>query len=405
MPIYSYKGYDAVSGASLQGKIEADTERTARQKLKSRQKMIIASIKEEVASTSKAKFILFEPKVNTRELSIMVRQFAVLQQAHVPLDESIKALVAQVDNPALRNTLAAVRDGVSEGLSLADASAKFPRVFNRLFVNMVRAGESSGTLATVLERLAGFLEYQVKVSRQVMSAMTYPAIMICASSALVVYLFVSVVPNLAKVFENMKVPLPWYTQMLINISNFIQSYWYLIAGLIAGVVFGVRAWISTAEGLHKFDGWLLRLPLFGGIVLRISVSRFTKTLSTLLSSGVPIIQALEITKNVVTNSVIAAVIEQAKIEVQEGKSLAACISRGNIFPGLVTHMIATGEKTGELEEMLVHVSNAYDAEVETKITTMISLIEPLMMLVMFSIALVVIGAMMMPMLSIMNQFR
>ena len=405
MPIYSYKGYDASSGASLQGKIEADTERSARQKLKARQKIIIASIKEEVASTAKPKFTLFEPSVSIKELSIMVRQFAVLQQAHVPLDESLKALVAQVENPVLRNTLAAVRDGVSEGLSLADASAKFPRVFNRLYVNMVRAGESSGTLATVLERLAGFLEYQVKIGRQIVSAMTYPAIMIMSSSGIVVYLFISVVPNMAKVFDNMKVPLPIYTQWLINASNFIQNFWYLIALALVGAFFGFRAWASTPEGRYKLDGWLLRLPLFGGIVLRIGVSRFTKTLSTLLSSGVPIIQALEITKNVVTNSILAEVIDQAKTEVQEGKSLAGCISRHNVFPGLVTHMIATGEKTGELEEMLVHVSNAYDAEVESKITTMIALIEPLMMLVMFSIALVVIGAMMLPMLSIMNQFR
>ena len=405
MPIYSYKGYDAVSGASLAGKIEADSERNARQKLKGRQKMIVASLKEEVASTSKSKVMLFQPSVNTQELSVRVRQFAVLQQAHVPLDESLKALVAQVENPVLRNTLAAVKDGVSEGLSLADASAKFPRVFNRLYVNMVRAGESSGNLGTVLERLAGFLEYQVKVGRQVVSAMTYPAIMICASSGLIVFLMVSVVPNLAKVFDNMKVPLPWYTQMLINISEFIQSYWYVIGILLTGAFIAFRMWINKPEGRRKLDQWLIKMPLFGGIVLRISVSRFTKTLSTLLSSGVPIIQALEITKNVVTNTVIADVIEQAKIEVQVGKSLAACIARGGIFPGLVTHMIATGEKTGQLEEMLVHVSNAYDAEVETKITTMISLIEPLMMIVMFSLALVVIGAMMMPMLSIMNQFR
>jgi general secretion pathway protein F len=405
MPIYSYKGYDAANGAGRQGKIEADSERAARQKLKQRQKIIVASIKEEVASTSKSQITLFQPSVQLKELSVMVRQFAVLQQAHVPLDESLKALIAQVENPVLRNTLSAVKDGVSEGLSLADASAKFPKVFNRLYVNMVRAGESSGNLGIVLQRLAGFLEYQVKVGRQIVSAMTYPSIMICASSALVAYLFVSVVPNLAKVFDNLKVPLPWYTQMLITISEAIQAYWYVIVVLIAGMVFGFKSWVSKEQGRKKFDRLTLNTPLIGGIMLRISVSRFTKTLSTLLSSGVPIIQALDITKNVVTNTVIAEVLEQAKVEVQEGKSLAACIGRSGIFPGLVVHMIATGEKTGELEEMLVHVSNAYDAEVETKISTMIALVEPLMMLVMFGIALVVVGAMMLPMLSVMNSIR
>ncbi len=406
MPLYAYKGYDVQTGAARKGKVEADSERSARQKLKQKQKIVVAEIKEEVAETSaKAAKSLFTPKVTIGELSVMVRQFATLQEAHVPLDESLRALVSQVENPVLRNTLAAVKDEVSEGKSLADASSHYPGVFNRLYVNMVRAGESSGTLGTVLVRLADFLEYQVKVRGQITSAVTYPAIMIVSSSALVGYLFVSVVPSLQKVFENLKVTLPWYTAVLINISESLQKYWYFFAALTVLGVLWFRRWVASTAGRRKFDEILLRLPLFGGIFMRSSISRFTKTLSTLLASGVPIIQALDITKNVVTNTIIAEVLEQAKIEVQEGKSLAACIDRSGRFPGLVVHMIATGEKTGQLEEMLVHVSNAYDAEVERKIETMISLIEPLMMIVMFGIAGVVIAAMMLPMLSVMNQLR
>jgi general secretion pathway protein F len=406
MPTYSYKGYDLVSGANRKGTIEADSERTARLKLKQKQKIVVAEIKEEAAKGSaKTKRSIFTPRVSTKELAVMVRQFAVLQEAHVPLDESLRALSSQVENPVLRYTLSEVKDSVSEGKSLAEASGKFPGVFNRLYVNMVRAGETSGTLGAVLVRLADFLEYQVKVGRQIVSAITYPAIMIVASSALVAYLFVSVVPNLAKVFENLRVTLPWYTTMLISASEAIQAYWYIILMMFALIYFSFKTWISSEKGRKKWDGTLLKMPLFGAIILRVSIARFTKTLSTLLSSGVPIIQALDITKNVVTNSVIAEVIEQAKVEVQEGKSLAACIGRSGIFPGMVTHMIATGEQTGELEEMLVHVSEAYNAEVESRITTMISLIEPLMMVVMFAIAGVVIGAMMLPMLSVMSQIR
>lgn len=406
MPIYSYKGYDIATGAVKKGKVEADSERSAKQKIKLKLKVIPSEVKEEVANSgAKGKSGIFAQKVGLAELQVMVRQFAVLQSAHVPLDESLKALSSQVENPVLRNTISSVKDLVSEGKSLADASATFPGVFNRLYVNMVRAGESSGTLGTVLIRLADFLEYQIKVRGQVISAITYPAIMIVSSSGLVVYLFVSVVPSLTKVFDSLKVTLPWYTKMLIGISDSMQRYWYLIVGLMVGGFFGFNAWLRTEAGRMKFDELSLKAPLFGSIILRLSISRFTKTLSTLLSSGVPIIQALEITKNIVTNSVISGVIEQAKIEVQEGKSLAACIERSGRFPGLVVHMIATGEKTGQLEEMLVHVSNAYDAEVERKITTMISLIEPLMMLVMFGIAGVVIAAMMLPMLSVMNQMR
>lgn len=408
MPIFVYKGYDAATGASKRGKIEADSERSARQKLRTKLKITISEINEEVAASQKpagSLAALLQPKVKTSELAVMVRQFAVLQQAHVPLDDSLKALVSQVENPVLRNTLSVVKDSVSEGMSLADSSAKFPGVFNRLYVNMVRAGESSGTLGTVLVRLADFLEYQVAVSRQVVSAVTYPAIMISASSLLVGYLFVSVVPSLAKVFDSLNVTLPWYTKAMIDVSDLVTEYWYFVVTLVLACFYFFRRWSVTPKGRRKIDEVMLKLPLFGSIILRVSISRFTKTLSTLLSSGVPIIQALDITKNVVTNSVIADVLEQAKIEVQEGKSLAAVIDRSGAFPGLVTHMIATGEATGQLEEMLVHVADAYDAEVQSKITTMISLIEPLMMVVMFGIAGIVIGAMMMPMLSVMTQIR
>jgi len=407
VPIYIYKGYDASTGANRKGEIDAESERAARQKLRQRFKVNVSELREQanISSRKKGSFQLFSPRVSLGDLSVMTRQFATLQEAHVPLDESLKALISQVESKVLSSTLSAVKDLVSEGKSLAEASSQFPTVFNRLYVNMVRAGESSGTLGTVLLRLADFLEYQVKVRGQVVSAVTYPAIMILSSSALVSYLFVSVVPKLTKVFSSLKVTIPWYTQVLIKISDLIQQYWYLGLMVGIGIGMGFRRWVSTPEGRLKFDDILLKLPLFGQIFMRISISRFTKTLATLLTSGVPIIQALEITKNVVTNVVIANVLEQAKVEVQEGKSLAACIDRSGRFPGLVTHMIATGEKTGQLEEMLVHVANAYDAEVQRKISTMISLIEPAMMLIMFSIAGVVIVAMMLPMLSVMNQLR
>ena len=409
MPIYQYKGYQSSTGANTKGKVEAESERAARAKLK-KDKIIVASIKEEKSSSTKKDSEsllgkLIGPRVSVKELSVMVRQFSVLQGAHVPLDESLKALVSQVENPELRGTLSKVKDLVSEGVSLGDASNRFPGVFNRLYVNMVRAGESSGNLGTVLLRLADFLEYQVKVGQQIVSAVTYPAIMILASLGLVLYLFISVVPSLAKVFDNLKVTMPWYTMALIDISALLKQYWILVIAFAAIGYFLFKAWASSEQGKKRLDRIMIKTPLFGPILIRIAISRFTKTLSTLLSSGVPIVHALDITKNVVTNSVIADVIEQAKIEVQEGKSLATCIARSEQFPGLVTHMIATGEKTGQLEEMLGHVSEAYEAEVQTKITTMITLIEPLMMLVMFGIAGTVVGAMMLPMLNVMTQIR
>lgn len=409
MPMYSYKGYDAQTGSNRKGKIEAESERAARQSLRQKQKIIVSDIKEESAkagNNSKSSSPgLFAPRVSLPELAVMVRQFATLQGAHVPLDDSLRALVAQMENPVLRNTLAAVKDSVSEGKSLAEASAAYPRVFNRLYVNMVRAGESSGTLATVLERLADFMEYQVQVRGKVTQAMVYPSIMIVVSLAIVGFLLVVIVPKLTKVFDSLKVTIPWYTQALVDFSNIMQSYWWLLIMIVCGGGLLFRAWVSSASGRRKWDTFLLKAPVFGPVFLMVGVSRFTKTLSTLLSSGVPIIQSLDITKNVVNNTILTEVLETAKTEVQEGNSLAACISRSGVFPGLVSHMISTGEKTGELEQMLGHVARAYDTEVEQKIAKMISLIEPVMMIALMGIAGTVVVAMVMPMMDVMKQVR
>lgn len=406
MPLYSYKGYDVGTGAARKGKVEAESPKAARAKLKQRDKVIVSDIKEE-ASLDKVKSTTrsLRGNVSLADLSIMTRQFATLQAAHVPLDESLKALTQQVDNLVLRSTLAAVKDFVSEGKSLNEAMSNFPGVFNRLYINMVRAGESSGTLGLVLERLADFIEYQVKIRGQIVSAMTYPAVMILASAGITAFLFVNVVPKLQKVFISLKVKLPWYTEVMIKFSQFLQSYWFLvILGCAAAFVFA-RRWLASEGGKRKFDRFALKMPVFGPIVLRINVSRFTKTLSTLLVSGVPIIRALEITRNIVANSVISEVLDQAKTAVQEGQSLGLTIERSKQFPPLVTHMIMTGERTGQLETMLGHVAVAYDAEVERKIEAMISLIEPMMVIAMTGGVGGILAALMIPMMGVMNQIR
>lgn len=407
MPLYQYKGYDIVSGDTKKGKIEAETSKAARQKLKQRHKIIVSELKEQAATKSGKKGgVSFLPqKVSTADLSVMTRQFATLISAHVPLDEALKALTGQVENPLLQNTMSGVKDAVSEGKSLADSMAAFPNVFNRLYVNMVKAGESSGNLGVVLERLADFLEYQMEMKGRVVSAMTYPAIMILAALGIVAFLFVNVVPKLKKVFDSLKVDLPWYSKLLIKTSEYIQGYWYLIAAVAIVVFILFRVWLNSEDGRKKFDKFAISAPLFGQIVLRINISRFTRTLSTLLNSGVHLIQSLEITKNIIGNSQITGVIEDAKIAVQEGKPLGATIEKSGKFPTLVTHMITTGESTGELENMLSHVANAYESEVQRKISALISLIEPLMIILLFAVAIVVVVGLMLPMLSVMNQIR
>jgi general secretion pathway protein F len=409
LPIYLYKGYDIVSGANRKGKIDAESLRAAKQILRVREKVMASDIKEEVNLAKSDKkpgsFSLSGKSVSMLDLAVMTRQFATLQKAHVPLDECLKALTEQVENVVLRNTLSGLKDAVSEGKALGDAMSAYPTIFNRLYVNMVKAGESSGSLGLVLERLADFIEYQVAVRGKVFSAMTYPLVMILASLGIIVFLFLSVVPKLEKVFTSMKVVLPWYSKSLIGFSKLLQAKWYLFILGAAGLFFLLRAWYNSKSGRATVDKTSLKLPVFGPVIMRLNVSKITKTLATLLSSGVPIITALEITKNIVSNGVLAGVIEDAKKGVQEGEPLWATIERSHQFPALVTHMIRTGEKTGELEQMLKHVAEAYDAEVERKIDAMISLVEPLMIIVMAVVIVVVVLAMLVPMLSVMNQVR
>lgn len=406
MPVYRYKGYDAKSGAPRKGAIEAESQKAARAKLKARDKILVSEMTEEVALDKlKKNKPLFGSGVKTTDVAIMTRQFATLQAAHLPLDETLKALTNQVESEVLRNALSNVKDQISEGKSLFEALASFPSIFDRLYINMVKAGEASGTLGLVLTRVADFIEYQVKIRGQIMGALMYPAVMIGAMGVITAVMFVSVVPKMQVVFKSMKVVLPWYTKTLIGLSEFIQTRWYLIFASVALIVYLAKKWYATPEGRRKFDQKSLTFPVFGAIVMRVNVSRFTKTLSTLLSSGVPILGALEITKNIISNTLIAEALENARIAVQEGQSLGTSIEKSQLFPPLVTYMIMTGEKTGQLEEMLGHVAIAYDAEVERKVDSLIGLIEPTMVIFMTVGGAGILGALMVPMLSIMNQMR
>jgi len=412
MPLYSYKGYNSQTGQAVKGTIESDSLKSARTKLRQKDNIMTSEIKEELGLTKTASKLdtsflerLTTKTVKVQDTLVMTRQLATLVSAHVPIDDALKALVEQVSDPVLRQALAQVKDRVNEGKSLAESLAAFPGIFNKLYVNMVKAGYESGRLGLVLNRLAEFMEYQLKIKNDVFSALTYPGVMISVSFAVITYLFVSVVPKLQKVFASLKATLPWYTQFLIDVSNFIQNHWLLL--LLVVVISGVliEKWIKTPDGRRKFDRFSLKVPVFGGIFLALNVSRFTRTLSTLMDSGVQIVPALEITKNIIGNVIISEVIEQAKIAVQEGKSLGLTLEKSGEFPPIVSHMVKTGEKTGSVETMLNHVAIAYDAEVERKIGAMVSLIEPAMIVVMGGIVVVVVIAMMVPMLGLMSQVR
>lgn len=309
--------------------------------------------------------------------------------------ESLRALVEQVDNEALKRVLSQVRADVNEGMSLADAMQKH-KCFSNVYVNMVRAGESSGALELVLERLAEFTEGQSKLRSKVIGALTYPAVMIVVAVLVVVILMTSVVPKITSIFDGAKVQLPLMTRVLIATSNTISSYWWLLIILFGLLIYGLIRLINTPKGRAKWDRMKLKLPVFGPIMQMVSIARFARTLSTLLSGGVPLLTTLQIVRNVVSNDALEKAVDDVREAVREGEDIAGPLKRSGQFPPMVVHMIAVGEKSGQLEEMLGRIAQAYESRVETRVSMLTSLLEPVMILFMGVTIGGIIGAVMVP---------
>jgi len=320
--------------------------------------------------------------VSSQDLAIATRQLATLIAAGIPLVEALTALVDQIEQPRLKKIMGVVKQKVNEGASLADALGEHPKVFTDLYVNMIRAGESSGALDVVLVRLADFTESQAQLRNKLIGAMLYPIIMVIVGIAIVSILFVVVIPKVTKIFEDMNVTLPWTTRILIALSSFARDYWYAILIAVPLLGYGLRRWMKTARGRAWWDRTQLKVPVFGELVRMLAISRFAKTLATLLASGVPIITAMDIVKNVVTNTLLSDVIDKARDAIREGESIAAPLKRSGQFPPLVYHMIAIGEKSGQLEEMLQNVARSYESQTEMRITALTSLLEPIMIVAM-----------------------
>ncbi|MFL5246255.1 MAG: type II secretion system inner membrane protein GspF [Myxococcales bacterium] len=321
---------------------------------------------------------VFGSRVSGQDLAIATRQLATLIGAGITLVDALTALVDQIEQPRLKRIIGIVRQKVNEGSSLADALAEHPKVFTTLYVNMIRAGESSGALDVVLVRLADFTEAQAALRNKIMGAMLYPAIMLLVGLGIVGILFIVVIPKVTTIFADMNVSLPWTTQILITTSTFARDYWYLMLAAIPLFVWAMRRYLKTTRGRAWWDRTKLNAPIFGELVRMLSLARFAKTLATLLSSGVPLLTALDIVKNIVNNSILSKVIEDARDAIREGESIAAPLKRSGQFPPLVHHMIAIGEKSGQLEEMLQNVARSYDAQVEVRVSALTSLLEPIM---------------------------
>lgn len=400
MALYTWSGFTE-KGKVTQGMIDATSTREAKLKLRS-QGIFVSSIAEEAATpASSVKDISlkrFLGRVKLEDVTVMTRQLSTLVGASIPLVESLNALYEQTDSPAMKKTVAQVRDAVNEGLSFADALSQHRRVFSDLYVNMVRSGEASGALDVVLLRLAEFLEGQHRLRSKVGAALIYPMVLFAVSVVVLFYLLTSVVPKMVGMFESMEQVLPLPTRILISVSGFLGMTWWAFAAVAVIAVIFFTKWRKTAHGAAKFDRFRMGIPVYGAIYRKISVARFARTLGTLLSSGVPIIESLKIVKTVVQNKVMEACIEDSIGEVMEGSSIAAPLKKSGVFPPIIVHMISTGEKSGTLEEMLAKAADAYEEDVETSVAGLTSILEPVMIVVMGLIVGSIVLAILLPML-------
>ena len=324
----------------------------------------------------------------------------MLIRSGVPLVEALSALIEQLDHPDLKTAFTDTRNQVNEGSNLADALKAHPRIFPPLYVNMVAAGEASGTLEEVLARLAEFLDDQTRLQSKVRGALAYPMVMAVVVVLVVSLMMSVVVPKVTAIFDNFNQTLPWYTSLLIWVSNIFSNYWWLLAALLGGGIYGFRRWKATEEGRKKWDLFLLDVPVFGSLLTIIAVARFSRTLATLLASGVPVLTAMDITRNVLGNTELMRIVEDARASIREGEGIAKPLRQAGRFPPIVTHMIAVGERSGQLEEMLLHVADAYDQQVEVRIGAMTSILEPVLIVIMGSIVGGIAFAILMPLLQL-----
>jgi general secretion pathway protein F len=415
MPVFEYRGLNE-AGKAVTGLQEAESAKTLRTQLRKNGVFLTEvvgtadGVKKsggKLTSTSRDVDLrkLAGGKISTSDVAIITRQLATLLAAGVTLVESLTALVDQADKERLKRILSDVKQRVNEGSSLGDALAQHQKVFGNLYVNMIRAGEASGALEAVLRRLADFTESQARLRQKVMGTLLYPAIMVAVGGGIMVMLMTVVVPKITKIFETMKATLPWTTRGLIWFSTFLQDWWFLIFPALFGAIYGFFRWIRSPTGKPHWDRWQLKFPVFGEIFRLLAIARFARTLSTLLKSGVPMLASMDIVKNVIENSVLAKVIEDAREAIREGESIANPIKKSGQFPPLVHHMIAIGEKSGQLEEMLVNVADNYESQVEVRVGALTSLMEPILIVVMGAMIAFVAFSILLPILQVNQAIR
>lgn len=402
MALYEYKGLNR-KGKTVRGTVNADNQRSARAQLK-KEGVFIQSLKDRTKKKKgKKQGSHTNAKVSIDDMAMYTRQLATLIRANIPLVECLNGVADQTENQVLKDVTREIKDSVNEGISLAKAMQRYPNIFSKIFVSMVEAGEASGTLDVILLRLTEFTESQNELQSKLKSAMMYPFIMLGFTLILLIVMNVWMIPKIIVIFEEFPdLVLPWYSKAVIDMSNFMIDYWIMILASLFGVSFLFKKWKSTPSGSDQYDSLSLKVPFFGKLTRMVAVSRFTKTLSTLLTGGVPMLQALDIVKNVIDNAVLEKAVIKARDNISEGETIATPLKKSGEFPPIVIHMIAIGEKTGELENMLEQISDSYDFQVKTKIDGLTSVLEPVMIIMLGGMIGAIILAIMVPLLEISN---
>lgn len=398
MPQFSYKARFP-NGSITTAVIEAPDQRTASDKLKA-QKLIVMEIREAKGSPL-AEFIdkinPFKPGVGSKELVLFSRQLSTLVSAGVPIVQGLSILVDQAETPVFKKVITGIREDIEQGISIADAMKKHPVAFTELYVAMIRAGEVGGILDAILERLSSYLEASEELKGKISGAMVYPAVIMTVAGAVTLFLLIFILPTFKTIFSSFGAELPLPTKIMLGISDTLRQFWYLVVGIPIGLGIAFKQWRKTEKGLAISDAIALKLPLFGILLKKVAVAKFSRTLGTLIKSGVPILQAMDTVSKTSGNKVIEAAINKAKESIREGERMAEPLRKTNVFPPMVIQMIAIGEETGNLDTMLSKIADFYDSEVDVAVKSLTSMIEPLIMVGLGGVVGMIVLAMFMPM--------
>jgi type IV pilus assembly protein PilC len=406
MPKFSYTAVDA-RGKQANGFVEANDQNDAITQIRQLgfYPQRLDEAKEDVTIGAERKPVIRKSgrRVKSKILTIFTRQLATLIEAGLPLMRSLNTLARQERNPVMRSTMTQLATAVESGGTFSEALAQHPRIFDKLYINMVKAGELGGVLEIVLNRLAEFQEKSQKIKGKVVSAMVYPLVVLVIAAAILTFLLIFIVPKFAQIFKDAlgpNHPLPSITLFVMGCSDLLVERWYFVVGGIAAVIIGYKAVASTAAGISFLDRIALRIPVFGDLTCKTAISRFARTLGTLISSGVPILQALNITRDTAGNTVVANAINKIHDSVKEGESVVGPMESSAIFPPMVTSMVQVGEETGQLPDMLVKVADVYEAEVDNVVASLTSILEPIMIVFLAVIVGTIVIALFMPMVGL-----